>query len=396
MKDEVLASMPEVLRLTRAGRLQEATAAIQRVLGSQATASAVNELTRRAEKAPIEGVFRILNEEPPQPNDVPQVRPARPRPQPVPDRAPDSVPGGQFITGSYTNHAGTRTYKLYIPSGYRKQPLPLVVMLHGCTQNPDDFAAGTRMNQLAEEQSCLVLYPAQAQNASTLKCWNWFKESDQHRDRGEPSIIAGITREIMSAYHVDPQRVYIAGLSAGGAMAVIMGTTYPDLYAAAGIHSGLPYAAAHDLPSAYAAMREGNKTNGGMRKGKARRIQVGERIIPIIVFHGDRDTTVHPCNGARVIAQFQAILVNNTTGPKVRLRPQATVQRGQVENGHAYTRNIYHDASGQANVELWLVHGAGHAWSGGSSSGSFTDPRGPNATQEMMRFFLEHPKFTCH
>jgi poly(hydroxyalkanoate) depolymerase family esterase len=396
MKDELLARMPEVMRLTRAGRLQEATAAIQRVLGSQATASAVNELTRRAEQAPIKGVFRILNEEPPQPNEARQVRPARPRPQPVPDRAPDGVSGGQFIPGSYTNHAGTRTYKLYIPSGYRKQPLPLVVMLHGCTQNPDDFAAGTRMNQLAEEQSCLVLYPAQAQGADASKCWNWFKESDQHRDRGEPSIIAGITREIMSAYHVDPRRVYIAGLSAGGAMAVIMGMMYPDLYAATGVHSGLPYAAAHDLPSAYAAMRQGNETNGGMRKGKARRVQVGERIIPIIVFHGDRDTTVHPCNGERVIAQFQAILANNTTGPKVRLRPQATVQRGQVENGHAYTRTIYRDAGGQANVEHWLVHGAGHAWSGGSSSGSFTDPRGPNATQEMMRFFLEHPKVTCH
>lgn len=163
----------------------------------------------------------------------------------------------RFLDGTYTNHAGTRNFKLYVPSGYHGQALPLVVMLHGCKQDPDDFADGARMNALAEEQQCLVVYPEQTWFANGYKCWNWFKAVDQQRDQGEPSLIAGITRQIIDTYHVDTQRVYIAGLSSGGSMAVIMGTTYPDLYVAIGVHSGLAYAGAHDLYSAIIAMRIG-------------------------------------------------------------------------------------------------------------------------------------------
>ena len=221
----------------------------------------------------------------------------------TPDEAPsrpaapaDHVSPGQFVSRSFTNQAGTRAYKLYVPASYAGQlgePVPVVVMLHGCTQSPDDFAAGTRMNALAEQHGFLVVYPAQAANANGSKCWNWFRAEDQDRDRGEPSLIAGITREVVASHHVDARRVFVAGLSSGAAMAVILGATYPDLYAAVGVHSGLPYGAAHDMPSAFAAMK-GSTGRPGMAKrtgsGSAR--AAAERGVPTIVFHGDRDSTV--------------------------------------------------------------------------------------------------------
>ncbi|MGH8480648.1 MAG: extracellular catalytic domain type 1 short-chain-length polyhydroxyalkanoate depolymerase [Gammaproteobacteria bacterium] len=390
MNDKLIAGMPEVLRLTQAGRLQEATSAIQRMLAGQRLAPVATEPATSTGRDPIEGVFRVMNEEP-----LHAARPAEaPQPQIIPGRMPDGIPRGQFITGSYTNQAGSRPYKLYIPGGYRGQALPLVVMLHGCTQNPDDFAAGTRMNQVAEEQQCFVLYPAQVQSANPSKCWNWFKQSDQQRDRGEPSIIAGMTRQIMSSHSVDPRRVYVAGLSAGGAMAVTLGMTYPEVYAAIGVHSGLAYAAARDVPSAFAAMRQSSAANGRMGTGAAGESTMYD--VPTIVFHGDRDTTVHPCNGDQVIAQSRGVGANTNSDTSAGVSDRATVQRGQVAQGHAYTRTVYHDAGGQAIVEHWLVHGAGHTWSGGSVNGSFTDPKGPDATQEMIRFFREHPQLTRH
>jgi poly(hydroxyalkanoate) depolymerase family esterase len=294
-------------------------------------------------------------------------------PAPLPD-------GAAFVTASFTNQAGTRSYKLYLPSGRAGQPLPLVVMLHGCTQSPDDFAAGTRMNALAEEHGCLVAYPAQPAAANPSKCWNWFSPDDQQRGRGEPSLIAGITRQIMRDHPVDPSRVYVAGLSAGGAAAAILGATYPDLYAAIGVHSGLACGAARDLPSAFTAMRQGT-ASAERRAAGGRATGGGARLVPTIVVHGDQDTTVHPRNGDEVIAQAQAAAIELG----------ATVQRGQVPGGHAYSRTVYADPAGRALLEQWTIHGAGHAWAGGSPAGSYTDPRGPDAAQEMLRFFLEHP-----
>ncbi len=252
-------------------------------------------------------------------------------------------------------------------------------MLHGCTQSPDDFAAGTRMNAFAEEQTCLVLYPAQTAAANAQKCWNWFSPGDQQREQGEPALIAGATRQIMRDYAVDPQRVYVAGLSAGGAAAAIMGATYPDLYAAVGVHSGLACGAASDLASALAAMRQGEAA-ASRRSGSG---SGAPRTVPTIVFHADQDHTVHPRNGEQVIRQARA-------GADLRTE----VQPGHVAGGHAYSRTLYTDASGQAVLEQWVVHGGGHAWAGGSPAGSYTDPRGPDATREMLRFFLEHPRPT--
>jgi poly(hydroxyalkanoate) depolymerase family esterase len=277
----------------------------------------------------------------------------------------DTLPG-KFIDGSHTNPAGTRSYKLYVPSTYTgTEAVPLLVMLHGCTQNPVDFASGTQMNHLAEEMQCLVVYPAQSQQANAQRCWNWFSAVDQTRDQGEPSIIAGITRDVMASHNVDDSEVYVAGLSAGGAMATIMGTLYPDLYAAVGVHSGLPFASAHDLPSALAAM-----------KGKFGRPQAQGKSIPIIVFHGDRDTTVHPAAGDELIARG-----------KHHAAREIVIEPGRVPDGHAYTRTVHKHPDGTPHAEQWLIHGAGHAWSGGSANGSYTDGKGPDASREMMRFF---------
>lgn len=359
--------MLEATRLTRAGRPAEAAALLQRMFRGAAAAKVNFEHAGRP--TPPGGGLRALFD---------RVRRRPHAPVPTPDILP---PGGQFVEASCSNAAGTRAYKVFIPSGYHGQAIPLVVMLHGCTQSPDDFAAGTRMNLVAEEQTCLVVYPAQPSEANPAKCWNWFRPGDQRRDQGEPSLIADITRKVMRDYAVDPERVYIGGLSAGGAAAAIMGATYPDLYAAVGVHSGLACGAASDLPSALVAMRQGDLQGAAADRWRSSDIAPDASngpAVPIIVFHGDRDTTVHPRNGDHVIARSRAM-----NGPK-------TVHRGHVPGGHSYTRTIYADANGRAVVEHWDIHGAAHAWSGGSSAGSYTDPRGPDATREMLRFFLEH------
>lgn len=380
----------EATRLTQAGQLVEATALLQRMLRGKSAPDVTSQITDRialGERSVIEAKPNTVGDSA-QPARAKFARPRKLRGSlnrveegfgfnGAIKRAPlstrDIVPeGARFIEHNYSNSAGSRSYKLFIPSGYRGQPLPLVIMLHACTQSPDDFAAGTRMNFMAEEQTCLVAYPAQRSDADQAKCWNWFRSSDQRRDKGEPSLIAGITRKVMRDYSADPNRIYVAGLSAGGAAAAIMGATYSDLYAAIGVHSGLAYGAAVDLPSALVAMRQGrgpdHRTNSG-----------DDQTIPIIIFHGDRDTTVHPKNSDLILERAM-----RTASPNKR------VHRGRIPGGHSYTRTIYGDANGRGILEHWNIHGAGHAWSGGSPVGSYTDPHGPDATREMLRFFLEH------
>ena len=376
MHDTMRAGMAEALRLTRAGRLAEATAIIQRTLDGPGPGVTAPPATRPDVTSP--GVL-------PEPGSAAGA--AAPGPVLARDPAPAGVePGGRLVDGSYSNPAGTRAYKLYVPSGYAGQAVPLVVMLHGCTQTAADCAAGTRLNMLAEEDTFLVAYPEQTAAANKSRCWNWFKRADQQRDRGEPSLIAGITRQIMAAYHVDARGVYVAGMSAGGAMATIMGATYPALYAAVGVHSGLAHGAARDLRSGLAAMRQGGPDPA--RPGDL----IAAGSVPTIVFHGDRDTTVNPRNGEQVLARVLLLPAGDGPGATNEADRRVSVSRGQVPGGHAYTRSIHRDAAGQVVGEHWLVHGAGHAWSGGSPEGSFTDPRGPDASKEILRFFREHPK----
>lgn len=416
MKDRN-SDMLEATRLTCAGRLTEATALLQRVLQGKTARDTTSDNVWEAAGAPpgqveaenpeassrtgrafgrVDVGLRSAGraEETARPNMAGGLRSLLDRVKrivfapgidgaahPSPAREPDVVPdGGRFLTGLYSNGAGSRTYKLYVPSGYCGQALPLVVMLHGCTQSPDDFAAGTRMNALAEERTCVVAYPAQAASANSSKCWNWFDPGHQQRGQGEPSLIAGITRQVMRDYSVDPKRVYVAGLSAGAAAAVIMGITYPDLYAAIGAHSGLACGAASDVRSAFAAMRQGEAV--AVRRSGATDDGGERRIVPMIVFHGDQDKTVHPRNGDQIISQARA---KATTDLHTRM------QHGRVSGGHAYSRILHADASGLTILEQWVIHGAGHAWSGGSPAGSYTNPKGPDATKEMLRFFVEHP-----
>lgn len=296
----------------------------------------------------------------------------------------------KFTQHTFTNEAGTRPFWLYVPSGYSpKRPCPLVVMLHGCQQSPEDFAVGTRMNEFAERHRFLVVYPGQAARANRMRCWNWHQPGNQRPDAGEPSIIAGITLEIARTHAVDPHRIYVAGLSAGASMAAVMGATYPDLYAAVGMHSGMPYRAAGDLWSALSVMRTG-RLRSALRPWLMSEPHAGERpveIVPTIVFHGSADKTVHPHNGLAVIRQARAHEVKHGRG-----RMRASMRRGHAADGRMYTCTTYADADGHPALEHWLVHDGNHGWSGGSEHGSYTDPGGPDASKEMVRFFQAYPR----
>lgn len=292
----------------------------------------------------------------------------------IPDNA-------QFLKGTLKSSQGNHDYRLYIPSNYTKAVeeglhLPLIVMLHGCTQSPEDFAAGTRMNELAEEHRCLIVYPSQPASANQNRCWNWFKPTDQRQGQGEPAWLAALTQSIIKDYAVDSSRVYIAGLSAGAAMAVIMAEAYPELYAAIGVHSGLAYRSATDLPSALMTMRQGGAATP-KRTGSS-------KFVPTIVFHGDQDHTVSIRNGGQIFEQAEQHLQAQETGLTTHQHKQCSEQNCRS------TQLEIRNSKEVSQLEYWKIHGAGHSWAGGSSAGSYTDPKGPDASKEMLRFFLNH------
>ncbi len=381
MTHSFLSGMARATALTRAGKLMEATAELQRNLSGAPEAPA-SDLPKDDDQDVVEGVFSVVDEAAPSDTEPKAGKSRTKSRKPLGETLRDIARGGmpekgqptgrnpandsQFTLHHHSGPEGSRDYMLFVPSPMPTAPCPVVVMLHGCTQSPQDFADGTGMNDLAQAQGVIVVYPAQPTGANMNKCWNWFRPADQGRGAGEPAILASITREVLASQNADPARVYVAGLSAGGAAAVLLAQAYPDVFAAVGVHSGLAAGAATDVGSAFAAMRNGAKGAAALHP------------IPTIVFHGTADATVDIANAHAVMAQAQ----NGVAGTR-------KTTKGKVPKGRSYTRTAL--TNGERSMgEVWLIDGAGHAWSGGTTAGSYTDPTGPDASAEMLRFFAQH------
>lgn len=277
--------------------------------------------------------------------------------------------GAEFRQDTFSCEAGSRTFRTYTPASATDGATGVIVMLHGCTQTPEDFAAGTGMNTLAEQHGFIVVYPAQSRGHNAQSCWNWFSRGDQRRGKGEPAILAGLTTHICTKHGIGRDQTFVAGLSAGAAMAVILGETYGDVFSAVGAHSGLPVGAAKDVPSAFAAMA-GNSLESPPHLGAS---------VRTIVFHGTADSTVHPSNGEAIARRALGGNVSQSI---------ETADQGETD-GRSFKRATSSDLNGVQIVEHWTIEGQGHAWSGGKPGGSYVDPNGPDASAEMVRFFFD-------
>ncbi|RAZ82490.1 alpha/beta hydrolase family esterase [Cereibacter johrii] len=396
MKTEFATAMGRALDQVRAGDPAGATRAIQDLLRGQGAGTsgrpAAQEAPRPAPAASPDGIeeAEVLGGRPardPQAEAAPEAAAAPPRhrlgaavdalrrlrpaglaPAGAGREAEPALPtGARFERLHHAGPGGARDYRLYVPATRPEGRPGLVLMLHGCTQTPEDFAAGTGMNEAAERHGLIVLYPHQGRSHNAQGCWNWFRPGDQEAHRGEPALLAELVQAVAARHDVDAARIFVAGLSAGGAMAATLGATHPELFSAVGVHSGLPHRAAHDVISAFAAMR-----------GEARTARPTAGAAPrTIVFHGTADATVHPDNAQR--------LIDAALGGR---RTAAHSEQGRSPGGRTWRRETHAAADGTALAELWRVEGSGHAWSGGRAAGSYTDPAGPDASAEMVRFFL--------
>ena len=304
--------------------------------------------------------------------------------------------GGSWVSGTVKNSFGSREYKLWMSSGYRKEkPVPLVLMLHGCMQKPEDLAAASGMNELADEKNFLVVYPQQVATANPLSCWNWFDPKHQARDAGEPALIAGIIQDIRSAHSIDAKRIYVVGISAGGAMAVVMAASYPDLFAGLGVIAGEEYKAAPTVEAGLASMKSGgpDPNQQGLLAYEAmqKSLSGSKKRMPVIAFHGTKDPYLNPLNTDQIIAQWAQTndyLDDGKDNDSVTIQSPSETN-GAVPNGYSYTRQQYKDSNGRLLMEKWSVESLGHAWPGSPIANQFADPKGPKASAELWRFFGE-------
>ncbi|HEY3622815.1 MAG TPA: PHB depolymerase family esterase [Roseiarcus sp.] len=371
MKPRLLDAMGDALSLVRKSDLAGATALLRKALSGEAAKGAESNLKVQpqqqpapayapAARRPLGETLRALRIRPIIPPNVPEA----PEPKPTPDF------GERFLRRTYRGPAGSLNYRLYVPADHERRELALVLMLHGCLQDPEDFALGTRMNDLAEEFGLIVAYPHQPRRANPSGCWNWFDRRHQNRGSGEPAKLAGLAQALAKEFDIRRERIFAAGLSAGGAMAEILGAAYPDVFDAVGIHSGLPYKSAGDVPSAFAAMK-------GTAAFDPAPPAASDRRSRKIIFHGLADGTVNPVNGERILDEVE--------------RGETSLTRSDLDwpiEGGRVTRTALKDADGRPVAEQWLVEGGEHAWFGGDPRGSYTQAVGLDASRVMVRFFL--------
>lgn len=376
MSEDFVAAMRRAMAAVRTADPAEATAVIQQALGAAGLTGAPhglpdglpNGLTNGLTNGLAEGLPRMRL---PLGDAVRTLREGRTALAPGglrPAVEPEVPPGAAFRTATHAGPHGSRRYRVYVPATAERRGL--VLMLHGCTQTPEDFAVGTAMNRVAEEAGLVVVYPEQTRAENSMGCWNWFRPGDQNRGAGEPALLAGLARAAAEAHGVPETGVFVAGLSAGGAMAAVLAATYPEVFAAAGVHSGVAHRGASDVLSAFAAMRG----DGGEVPAEPRAGAPGAARARLIVFHGSADGTVDPSNAGRVAA------AGGYGAPEV-------VERGEA-GGRRFARGVTAGVDGRPVFETWMVEGAGHAWSGGDARGSYADAAGPDASAEMVRFFL--------
>lgn len=306
-----------------------------------------------------------------------------------------SARAGEWVNGTASTATGKRNYKLWVPSGLiKRRSVPLVMMPHGCMQQPEDLATISGMNTVADRNSFLVVYPEQPVEANPLRCWNWSDPKHQSRDIGEPALLAAVIKQVKASHSIDTDRTFVVGISAGAAMAVVMGVTYHEFFNGIGVCSGLEFKAGTSAAAGLAAMKQGgpDPKEQGLAAFKLMAEHLrgnSKRRMPVIVFQGDADPYVNTLNAEQVIAQWARTndyLDDRKSNNSVKSAPARTIE-GTVPAGHEYRRYVYRDRTGRLLMEKWIVNGLGHAWSGSPAAVPFGDPKGPNASEEIWRFF---------